>query len=88
MKVQNRPEIKVFSVKLNENIATSGASKNICVQQSGVLAEYWPTNLYYVNSATETIVDTGVAYTWNGNANRYQTAGSYIDPASISSCLV
>ncbi len=95
MKVWNRPEIKVFSVRLDENIATSGAvqreSKSICVQQSSVLASYWPTNQYYVNSVSSeagTIVDTDIAYVWNVTANRFQTDGSYTDPAAISSCLV
>lgn len=85
MKSWENPKVKVFNVKMDENIADSGnGTQVITLQQSGVIANAWPTNTYKVNG--NIIVDSGIEYTWNSGMNRFQTSG-YTDAAAVSSCL-
>lgn len=85
MKSWPKPEVKVFSVKMDENIAASGESTQLIMhQKQGVIASEWPTYNYFV-AAGETIVDTGVKYFYTaseGNSNYYTLASE----TQVSSC--
>lgn len=81
MKKWSKPEVRVFGVKLDENIASSGTQQpsklTIMHQKTGTIADSWPSYTYYV-SAGNTIVNTSVTYWYTastGNRN-YYTLGS------------
>ena len=89
MKKWSRPEVRVFGVKMDENIASSGTQSSsklaIMHQKTGTMAGSWPVYTYYV-SAGNTIVDTSVTYMYtasSGNSN-YYTLGS---EDAVAGCL-
>ena len=85
MKVWKKPEVKVFNVKMNENIAASGDETQVIMHQvSGSLANTWKSYTYYVSG--ETIADTGIKYFYTasgGNTNYYTLASE----TEVASCL-
>ena len=71
MKAWKTPEVKVFNVKMDENIAASGDQTMLIMhQQRGTIASSWPTYTYYVSNGT--IVNTSNRYFYTasgGNSN-------------------
>lgn len=70
MREWKKPEVKVFDVKMDENIAASGDRiLNIRHSQSGVMADNWEKHNYYVSG--NTIVDTNYTYHDSSEMNTY-----------------
>lgn len=84
MKSWKNPEVKVFNVKMNENIADSGEEiLDIRHSQSGVLADKWESFKYYVSNGT--IVDTSYTYHDSSNLNPYYF--TMASPGDVSGCM-
>lgn len=84
MREWKKPEVKVFDVKMDENIAASGDRiLNIRHNKAGVLAGEWERYDYRVSG--NMIVDTNHTYRQTSTTNSY-----YYTMASareVSSCL-
>ncbi len=75
MREWKKPEVKVFDVKMDENIAVSGEQILFIIHnQGGVSASKWKRYSYYVSG--NTIVDTNHTChrTSTTNNNYYTTA--------------
>ena len=90
MKAWDKPELKVFSVRLDENIASSGDDgggsyemMEIYHNKKGVLARDWEHHLYYVSGGI--IQDTGFPY-WEGCSAKNDFYYTLAEPNQVSSC--
>ena len=84
MREWKKPEVKVFDVKMDENIAASGDRiLNIRHSQRGVMADKWKRHNYYVSG--NTIVDTSYTYHDSSGMNTYYYTGA--SEGAVSSCL-
>lgn len=84
MKAWKNPEVKVFDVKMDENIAASGDRiLNIRHNQSGEMADNWSKHDYYVSG--NTIVDTNYTYHDSSELNTYYF--TIASEGDVSGCL-
>ena len=78
MREWKKPEVKVFDVKMDENIAASGDRiLNIRHSQVGKLPDMWNRFDYWVSG--NTIVDTSYTCGQTSNKNDYYFTGASVD---------
>ena len=86
-----KPEMKILSVSMNENIASSGNNEDMVIkeivhQKSGTLSSKWEKYNYLVNPESRTIFDTEIVYISSGsqyNDNLFTLSS----PQDVNSCL-